>query len=81
MPNIKFISQINRYVPVFIALALAATITTGCKEEKSKKSAFGTTLDCGDGRYRVSHPKECVGYDRLFKVTKEQADLMKRLSE
>lgn len=70
----------NKHLNLFIAFALVATVISGCKKEKAK-SAISSTLDCGSGQYRQAHPKECEGYDRLFTVTKDESDLMKKLSE
>lgn len=65
---------------LFIALALIAVVISGCKKEHSK-TAISQTLECGNGEYRQSHPKECEGFDRNFSVRPEDAEVMKKLSE
>lgn len=65
---------------LFIGLALVAAVIAGCKKDK-EKPAISTTLACGNGEYRQAHPKDCEGFDRNFTPTKDESDLMKKLSE
>lgn len=65
---------------LFIALALVTVVISGCKKDQAK-SDISVTLSCGNGEYRQAHPKECEGFDKNFTVSKEDADVMKKLSE
>lgn len=65
---------------VFIALALTAALVAGCKKDR-KESDISITLNCGKPEYRQSHPKDCQGYNELFTPSKEETDVMKKLSE
>ena len=65
---------------LILALALIAVVISGCKKDQAK-SDISVTLECGNGEYRQAHAKECQGFDENFTVKKEDADIMKKLSE